>query len=186
MRKGIMLLIILLLTYTLGSCKYYDPVNERAREDSVYNSEYNDEIYNEIGKERWDWDDSPAEEYAVNVMDCFINEDVEGLKNLFCERVNYGNYLDEEIPKAFEFIDGNIISYDDDISCTSSVAYDEGKVSERYYGPFVDNITTDKNKVYTMNIGLFTVYEKDDRYVGVDVIVIRNSDGDKITVGFVP
>ncbi|MDE7295421.1 MAG: DUF5104 domain-containing protein, partial [Oscillospiraceae bacterium] len=154
-------------------------------QDSVQ-GEKNVYVYEEIGKERWGWDDSPSEECAVNVMDCFINEDVEGLKKLFCYKVNHGTDLDKEITEAFEFIDGNIISYDDDSSCTSRVAYDEGKAVERYYCPFVDNITTDKNKVYTMNIGLYTVYEKDDGYVGVDAIVIRNSNGDKIVIGRVP
>ena len=183
MRKLIISMILAFVLFTFRSCEYDNMPDNRSESDSVQ-SEKN--VYEEIGKERWDWDDSPAEEYAVKVMDCFINEDVEGLKKLFCEKVNHGTDLDEEITEAFEFIDGNIISYDDDISCSSRVAYDEGKVSERYYGPFVGNITTDKNKVYTMNISLYTVYEKDDRYVGVDAIVVCNSDGDKIIVGFVP
>ena len=185
MRKLIISMIFALLMFMFRNYKYDNVPDNGSKSDSVQGEKivY---VYEEIGKERWGWDDSPGEECAVNVMDCFINKDVEGLKNLFCEKVNHDTDLEKEITEAFEFIDGNIISYDDDISCTSRVAYDEGKVSERYYGPFVGNIKTDKNKEYAMNIGLYTVFEKDDGYVGVAAIVISNSDDDDITVGFVP
>ncbi|MCM1509070.1 MAG: hypothetical protein NC177_18320, partial [Ruminococcus flavefaciens] len=88
MRKGLIPFAVSLIICTLGSCKKYDePVNESGGRDK-YNI---GEIYNEVGKlydgleknkselgkERWDWDDSVGDECALKVIDCFINKDSE-------------------------------------------------------------------------------------------------------------
>ena len=185
MRKALIPLMVSLIAYTFSSCKYHAPAPESSQDDNIYTT-VTTEIYNDFAKERWDWDDSDGDECALKVIDCFINKDSETLKEMFCSRARNIPDFDEHINEAFAFIDGNIISYDDYIASCSEVAYEEGKLVERYYGPFVDNITTDKNKVYTMNISLYAVYEKDNGYVGVSSIVICESNGDKIMLGVVP
>lgn len=185
MRKVFLLLIISLITCTLGSCKYYDSVYEESQDDDVYDSEDNSEIYNEFGKERWDWDDSDGDECALKVIDCFINKDSETLKEMFCSRAKIDPDFDKKIEEAFEFIDGNIISYDDYIACDSGVEYDEGKVVERYYGPSIKNIKTDAQRTYNLYFDLYTVYDKDEEKVGITSLTIyeRERKDSRYTLG---
>ena len=42
-----------------------------------------------------------------------MNKDKEGLKSVFSNHIEETHDLDKEIDEFFEFIDGNIISYDE-------------------------------------------------------------------------
>lgn len=182
MRKGLMLPIVLLITCSLGSCKYYDPVNESGQTDNI------NEIYSKLGNERWDWDDSDGDECALKVIDCFINKDSETLKELFCSRAKNSVDFDKQIDEAFEFIDGNIISYNDYFPTDSSTSYDEGKLVEKYYGPTINNIKTDAQRTYNLYFDLYTVYDKDKGKVGITSLTIyeRERKDSRYTLGLPP
>lgn len=180
MRKGLMLLIVSLITCMFGSCKYYDPMYESGQDDNVYDNEYNNEIYNKIGNERWIWDDSVGDECALKVIDCFINKDSETLKEMFCSRAKIDPDFDKQIDEAFEYINGNIISYDDYIPSASSANYDEGKLVERFYSPRIKNIKTDAKRTYKIVINLYTVYDKDEERVGINSLTVRENSEDSV------
>jgi len=59
-----------------------------------------------------------AKQQSADIIKCFENEDIEGLKGMFCKTmfcktIADSHDLDEEIQKAFNVIDGTIISYDE-------------------------------------------------------------------------
>ena len=59
--------------------------------------------------------DSPhlvAKQQSEDILECILNEDVEGLKSLFCPKFQNTHNLDDEIEELFRFISGEIISYD--------------------------------------------------------------------------
>jgi len=175
MRKALIPLMFSLIAYTFSSCKYYAPVPENIQDDNIYTT-VTTEIHNDFAKERWDWDDSDGDECALKVMDCFINKDSETLKEMFCSKAKIRPDFDEQINEAFEFIDGNIISYDDYIASMDEVAYEEGKAVERYYVPIIDDIKTDKNRTYKIAIRLYTVFDEDEGRVGITSVTIREND----------
>ncbi len=182
MRKALIPLMVSLIAYTFSSCKYYAPVPENSQDDNIYTT-VTTEIHNDFAKERWDWDDSEGDECALKVMDCFINKDSETLKEMFCSKAKIRPDFDEQINEAFEFIDGNIISYDDYIISCSSVSYDDGKLVERYYGPIIRNVKTDTQRTYKLYVNLYTVYNKDEGRIGINSFSIYEDESNEHTVG---
>lgn len=182
MRKALIPLMFSLIAYTFSSCKYYAPVPENIQDDNIYTT-VTTEIHNDFAKERWDWDDSEGDECALKVMDCFINKDSETLKEMFCSKAKIRPDFDEQINEAFEFIDGNIISYDDYIASMDEVAYDEGKVVRKYHAPVTDHIKTDKNRTYKITINLYTVLDKDEGRVGITSLTVRENKDNAYRVG---
>lgn len=53
-----------------------------------------------------------ADEMRNSIMDGFTKRNAGTLKELFCDKTKNTHNLDEEIQAAFEFIKGNIVSYD--------------------------------------------------------------------------
>lgn len=183
MRKVLMLLILSLITCTFSSCKYYDPVYEESQDDNISDTEIN----SGIGKERWLWDDSVGDECALKVINCFINKDSGTLKELFCRKAKKDPDFDKQIDKAFEYINGNIISYDDYIPSCSSTAYDEGKLVEAFFSPRIKNIKTDAKRTYKIVINLYTTYDKDEERVGINSLTVReNSEESVYRLGLPP
>jgi len=182
MRKALIPLIVSLIAYTFSSCKYYAPVPENIQDDNIYTT-VTTEIHNDFAKERWDWDDSEGDECALKVMDCFINKDSETLKEMFCSKAKIRPDLDEQISEAFEFIEGNIISYDDYIASYDEVAYEEGKVVERCYVPIIDDIKTDKKRTYKIVISLYTVFNEDEGRVGITSLTIYENEDNAYRLG---
>ncbi|MCM1525045.1 MAG: DUF5104 domain-containing protein, partial [Ruminococcus sp.] len=126
------------------------------------------------------------DECALKVIDCFINKDSETLKELFCSKVKNKVDFDEQIDEAFEFVKGNIISYDDHITSSSSVDYDEGKLVKRHYGPSIKNIKTDAKRTYKLYINLYTVYDKDEEQVGITSLTIYENEDSEYRLGLPP
>lgn len=113
--------------------------------------------------------DRQAKDLQSDIMKCFINQDKETLKSFFSEYVidNYAD-IDTQIDEAFDFIDGEIVSYDEPFSRAT------GPMDEKSYGATTDNIITDKGTKYRIIFaGMLTDDENPD-YVGVNSIKIIN------------
>ena len=54
--------------------------------------------------------DEVARLQSVDVINYFKNEDIEGLKDMFCKTTSETHNLDKEIQGAFDYINGKIIS----------------------------------------------------------------------------
>ena len=58
-------------------------------------------------------EDLESYKQAREILRCLDEEDVEGLKSMFCERVASTHDLDEEITAAMEFYQGKSTSFPD-------------------------------------------------------------------------
>lgn len=84
-----------------------------------------------------------AKERQTEIMECFINKDGETLKSFFSEYIieNYPD-LDTQIETALNFLDGEIVSYDEPFPSAM------GSFDRKYYGGDTRNIITDKDTEY--------------------------------------
>lgn len=110
-----------------------------------------------------------AFEYQTEIMECFINKDGETLKVFFSEYVleNYPN-IDKQIEAAFDFLDGEIVSYDEPFTSGA------GSLEKKSYGAKTQHIITDKGTEYTIGFKGWYTYDKEPNKVGITVIVVRN------------
>ncbi|MGN0632544.1 MAG: DUF5104 domain-containing protein [Oscillospiraceae bacterium] len=115
-----------------------------------------------------------AEQTQNEIMDCFLNKDSEGIINLMSPYVQQNYALDTEIEEAFEYIDGEIVSYDEPKFGASAAASDEsGWVRYGYHGS-TENVITDKGTEYTISFKGWCIYRDDASKVGVYRIYISN------------
>ena len=81
---------------------------------------------------------------AQDIVDCFNNDDVEGLKEMFCDYKKDRHDLDEEITNAFEFLNGSFTDYKLNRSSEGS-SVDEGRESYLQYTYNIEDISTDSD-----------------------------------------
>lgn len=111
------------------------------------------------------------------IIRCFNEKDSDGLKSMFCETVKKTENLDEQIENAFDFIDGEITSYDYLIG-SESKSVDEGKVTKKRVYPWITEILTDKNRKYEMQFDSYIIYENKDEAIGIICIEIFDREAD--------
>ena len=113
--------------------------------------------------------DRQAKDLQSDIMKCFINQDKETLKSYFSKYVieNYTN-IDTQIEEAFDFIDGEIVSYDDPFSRAA------GPSDEKSYGADTNNIMTDKGTEYRIIFAGMLCDKENPDYVGVNSIKVIN------------
>lgn len=56
--------------------------------------------------------DSEAERISKEILDAISKDDKEGLKDVFCDIIIDSSDFNEEIQEAFDFFEGEVISYD--------------------------------------------------------------------------
>ena len=81
---------------------------------------------------------------AQDIVDCFNNDDVKGLKDMFCDYKKDRHDLDEEITTAFEFLNGSFTDYKLNRSSEGS-SVDEGRESYLQYTYNIEDISTDSD-----------------------------------------
>lgn len=123
-------------------------------------------------------------EMAKSVLKCFDNDDVEGLKSLFCEEILSNiNNLDEQIEEAFTFYQGTAISKGP-IGSSSEKKYRQGKIVEYSAEPYIADIKTDSGKEYDILVYTYTVNEDKPERVGVYLISVYTRDeNDELILG---
>ncbi|MCL2109888.1 MAG: DUF5104 domain-containing protein [Oscillospiraceae bacterium] len=100
--------------------------------------------------------------------------------------------IDEQIQKAFEFIDGEIISYELPTSTGGGGrVVEEGKLMSENISPQIKNIETDIGKIYRISFQYFLTFEYDEDVVGVRFIHIsiineNNLSLESLTIGYSP
>lgn len=125
-----------------------------------------------------------ATEMAKSALECFDNDDVEGLKSLFCEEVlSDVDDLDEQIEEAFAFYQGKSISKGP-IGSSSEKKYREGNIVECSVEPYIADIKTDSGKEYDILVYTYTVNEAKPERVGIYLISIYTCDeNDELILG---
>lgn len=118
----------------------------------------------------------PTIEQGKTMIKAVIDEDVESVKALFCPYIaeNHLN-LESEITGIFEFINGDIISYDNPTVGPGAGATDKkGRWEKKAVGASIDNIKTDSGGTYTIDYGVYEVNKEYPEYVGVTNITVYN------------
>lgn len=125
-----------------------------------------------------------AEKMRNSVMDGFTNKNTELLKELFCDKVKDTHDLDEEIQATFEFIKGNIISYDLSMYGPSGEEVRDGKVVLKDRSINVDKVITDLDNEYKIAFNYYLVNEEHKDMIGITFITITDKKStESISIG---
>ena len=118
-----------------------------------------------------------ARRQGEEIMEYVVNKDKEGLKSMFSKYVTQNHDLDKEIDEFFEFIEGEIISYDEPDGDESGGHYssDESRRIRMLEGK-IKNIKTDKGKTYSIGFMAYYVYNPNKDKVGIDIIGVNDED----------
>lgn len=115
--------------------------------------------------------DQITKEVGNNLMLHVKNKDVQGIKELLCPRFNekYKD-IDKEIQGVLDFIEGDIISYDEPSSAGGGGDTAEEGWVERYSIPEIGNIETNTGKKYVINCFYFLINKEEPDLVGIETI----------------
>ena len=125
-----------------------------------------------------DYNGPSAIETAKKVLECFDNDDVEGLKSLFCEDVLTNvDDLDEQIKEIFNLYEGKSVERGTIRGGSSEKSYREGELVFYDIGPSIDDIKTDKSdKYYSIQLCMHLVNKKHPERVGIGAIILYAYD----------
>lgn len=114
-------------------------------------------------------------EYGEEIFAAFQNHDPEKIKSLFTEnqQKNYKNF-DNEIDKAFEFIEGDIEGYEAIRFGTVGESSRDGKTVRKTAYVEITGIKAG-NETYSIYGNIMLVYAKDTSLEGLQRIQIKNS-----------
>ncbi len=115
-------------------------------------------------------DNKYLDELGAEIVRCFDEKDVEGLKALFCSDEKNGNpELISEIKYAFSLYEGKSQSfYVTDKSWEGG--YRDGIYYDKHFTPRIREIITDAGKTYYIKCLLYTVCDYDIGKIGISAI----------------
>ena len=111
------------------------------------------------------------------IMEALKAKDKEKLKKVLAKALQNQENIDEEINNLINFIDGNIISYDDigTASPGKGSSDEKGLIYEVYDGE-TKNIVTDTGKKYHLHYATYYVNRNHQDYVGVIQIKVCDTE----------
>lgn len=171
-KKIIFCMTILSALVLLSGCNIFKAVVEQARNN----------IKNEIAHLQETKPTFPSRlETAQEIINYFNSEDTSLLKELLCERSQSLNDIEEQIQDAFYFIDGNIISFNEDVNGMESESIEHGTKTKEMRESIIRVITDNENS-YTIYVTENLIYSKDPKREGITEIIIKNTDDESETV----
>jgi len=117
-----------------------------------------------------------ATEQSEYIMECIVNKDKEGLKSVFSKHIAETHDLDKEIDEFFNFIDGEIISYDAPEGNEGGYTRKDGEYTEKVLNGYIRKIETDNKKHYEIISNSYYIYKNNKEYEGVFYLSIINKD----------
>ena len=112
------------------------------------------------------------------IAEAFIAKDKDALLELFCENSKMNSEIDSQIDEAFNYIDGNIVSYGSCGSTGSSASSRDGKVERLASGIVINDIQTDTNEYYYIHATDALIYDENEDYVGITTLKIYHVKDD--------
>ena len=86
---------------------------------------------------------------SVEIIRCFDEKDVEGLKSLFCQYSQDNDSIYSEIEEAFNMYEGKSVSFEFRYRGGVSGEWRNGKAVDEHVHPKIENIITDFEKNIT-------------------------------------
>ena len=124
-----------------------------------------------------------TEQVSNELMEALVNKDLRAVKALLCPYFQETHSeLDEEIRGIFDFMDGDIVSYDEPEGTISGggSAIDEEWV-EKYAMPEIINIKTNSGRKYTIRYMYYVINKENPELLGIAYInVVLNNDKDDL------
>ena len=155
MRRILLFVFLICMMGTMCSCSKTDSNLEYYK---VYPTELNQEA-------------ARIQEVA---LDAFKNKDATKLENEFSEFAKENANLNDEIEKAFEFIEGNITTVEDSYVGYGCGSKDEKGYVRADYKVSLYNVRTDKYKTYEIRIAGNFFYRNNEHKQGIYRIHIRD------------
>ena len=122
-------------------------------------------------------------EQVTEILRCFDERDIAGLKAMFCEKVASEHDLDSEIKDAMELYNGKSISHDK-VQFGGGEAVYHGVMNESHIWYNINNLETDNGSVYTIATFSYIVYEDDPSCIGISYLnLINENTHEKIEIG---
>ena len=123
-------------------------------------------------------------ETSEQVLSCFSEKDIEGLKSLLCARTQNLIDIDEQITAAFDLFDGNVIAFDDHFLGYEGKSTEYGKTTNLERSWSINDIETDKNENYEIYINIYNIYENDKTREGITKITLTKDDDTELVIGY--
>lgn len=89
--------------------------------------------------------------------------------------------LDKEIQQAFDYIDGDIVSYEEFDAGTDGEKVRDGEVVEKHSSPYIWGITTNTDKKYRIIISNREICRDHPEYEGFSEILILYEDSNLVS-----
>ncbi len=120
---------------------------------------------------------------VTEILRCFDERDIAGLKAMFCEKVASTHDLDKEITEAMNLYNGKSVSHDKIQVGGGDTGY-HGVITDNHIRYTIKNIKTDSGSLYTIGTHSYIIYEKDPSCIGITYLnfVIKET-GEMIEIG---
>ncbi len=118
-----------------------------------------------------------AKQQSSQIIKCFENKDKDRLKSMFCKTVSDKCNLDEEIQEAFDFINGEIVSYDEPHGISGGASFEDGERIRQSLRGHISYIKTDTDKTYNLRFHSYLIFKANKNNVGVtNISLILQND----------
>ncbi len=114
-----------------------------------------------------------SNEKSVEIIRCFDEHDINGLKQLFCHNSQARCNLDAQIEYALEFYDGTSDSYELHYGGAAG-GWDNGECIDKHITPQIRNVRTNSENVFRIVYHEYVIYKADEKCVGITYMRIFN------------
>ena len=120
--------------------------------------------------------DKIAKNQSETIIRCVKDKDIEGLKEILCERLKEKDDIDTQIQELFDFVDGDIISYDNPRGGVRGGETTPEETILKRTGGEIRNIVTDTERHYLIDFEAYVINKGNEDYIGVSSISISDED----------
>ena len=132
-------------------------------------------------------DNEEGNKRVKEIIGYLESNDAEGLKSLFCEKIQSSKDLDEQIQAALDFFEGEMISYDSKgilVNSGKASGYGNGRRYSYYHiSPRVKYIQTTAEKVYEIGFNADIINVDQPDRIGISELRIKDEDDNKCVIG---
>ena len=121
---------------------------------------------------------------SQKMVQYFNEKNREGLMSLLCHKTQGIADLGDQIQASFDFIKGQIVSYDPELKDADEEQFREnGEIIRFDHGWFLNRVTTDRGEEYTIYVHMFVLDTDEDRE-GVSYLRIMDAAGTEQEIGY--
>lgn len=114
-----------------------------------------------------------------DIMAALQSDDTETFKSYLCPKLHDTHPdLDDEIREFFDFIDGDIISYDEPRPAPGGGHSTSKGCVEKYFSTNIKNIKTSSGMTYNIQYYYHIIYHEHPELLGIEDIDITTSDAE--------